>query len=52
MVKERDYSRETLINTRFDLVSQIDQYNQLKTGFEFNYNDLDMDHGLVQIHRH
>lgn len=47
--KERDYSRETLINTRFDLISQIDKYNQIKTGFEFNYNDLDMDHGLVQI---
>lgn len=47
--KERDYSREILINTRVDLVSQIDKYNQIKTGFEFNYNDLDMDHGLVQI---
>ncbi len=47
--KERDYSRETLINTRFDLISQVDKYHQIKTGFEFNYNDLDMDHGLVQI---
>lgn len=47
--KEKDYSREVLINTRFDLVSQIDKYNQIKTGFEFNYNDLDMDHGLFQI---
>ena len=47
--KERDYSRESLINTRMDLVSQIDSYNQIKTGFEFNYDDLDMDNGLVQI---
>lgn len=46
--KERDYSRETLINTRFDLVSQVNKYNQIKTGFEFNYDDMDMDHGLVQ----
>lgn len=47
--KERDYSRETLINTRFDLVSQIDKYHQIKAGFEFNYDDMDMNHGLIQI---
>lgn len=46
--KERDLSRETLINTRFDLVSQVHENHQIKTGVEFNYNDLDMDHGLVQ----
>ncbi|MBU0475043.1 MAG: TonB-dependent receptor, partial [Bacteroidetes bacterium] len=46
--KERDYSREILINTRFDLVSQLNNYHQIKTGFEFNYDDMDMDHGLVQ----
>ena len=46
--KERDYSRETLINARFDLVSQLNNYHQIKTGFEFNYDDMDMDHGLVQ----
>ncbi|MBK7105566.1 MAG: TonB-dependent receptor [Ignavibacteriae bacterium] len=47
--KERDYSKETLINTRFDLVSQVNKFHQIKTGFEFNYDDMDMDHGLVQI---
>ncbi|MDP3147707.1 MAG: TonB-dependent receptor [Ignavibacteria bacterium] len=47
--KERDFSREILINTRFDLVSQVDKSNQIKTGIEFNYNDLNMNHGLVQI---
>lgn len=47
--KERDYSRETLINTRFDLVSQINKYHQIKAGFEFNYDDMDMNHGLIQI---
>ncbi len=47
--KERDYSREILINTRFDIVSQIDKYNQIKTGFEYNYNDLNMNHGLIDL---
>ncbi|MBA4318557.1 MAG: hypothetical protein C0412_09160 [Flavobacterium sp.] len=47
--KERDYSRETLINTRFDLVSQVNENHQIKAGFEFNYDDMDMNHGLIQI---
>lgn len=47
--KERDYSRETLLNTRLDLVSQVTKNHQIKSGAEFSYNDLDMDHGLVQI---
>ena len=47
--KERDFSRETLINTRLDLVSQVNDNHQVKTGFEFNYDDMDMDNGLIQI---
>lgn len=47
--KERDYSREILINTRFDLISQLNKYNQIKAGFEFNYDDMNMNHGLIQI---
>ncbi len=47
--KERDYSRETLINARLDFVSQLNDYHQIKAGFEFNYDDMDMNHGLIQI---
>ncbi|MGD8780824.1 MAG: TonB-dependent receptor [Ignavibacteria bacterium] len=46
--KERDFSKEILISTRFDLVSQVNKNNQVKTGFEFTYDDLNMHHGLVQ----
>lgn len=47
--KERDYSKETLINTRFDIVSQLNDNHQIKAGLEFNYDDMNMNHGLIQI---
>ncbi|MBU4446741.1 MAG: TonB-dependent receptor [Candidatus Marinimicrobia bacterium] len=47
--KERDYSREALINARFDLVSQVNNSHHIKTGFGLNYNDMDMYLGIIRI---
>ncbi len=49
MGKQRDFSREVLITSRLDLVSQIGEYHQLKTGFELNYDDLNENSGVVQL---
>jgi outer membrane receptor protein involved in Fe transport len=49
MGKQRDFSREELITSRLDLVSQLGNYHQLKTGFEFNYDDLHENSGVVQL---
>ncbi len=46
--KERDFSREELINARFDFVSQVNASNQLKTGLEVNYDKMHLNTGLVQ----
>ena len=48
MGKQRDYSRENLITSRLDIVSQLGDYHQLKTGFEFNYDDLNENSGIIQ----
>jgi len=36
----RDKSEVTTLNIKFDLTSQINKKHQIKTGFEFNYDDL------------
>ncbi len=36
----RNWSETNTLNVKFDLTSQIDRYNQIKTGFMFNYDDL------------
>lgn len=36
----RDYSEVNTINIKFDLTSQFNKYNQIKTGFVFNYDDM------------
>ncbi|MBN2029631.1 TonB-dependent receptor [bacterium] len=36
----KDHSRVSTLNVKLDLTSQMDKYNQFKTGFEFNYDDL------------
>ena len=36
----RDKSEVTTLNIKFDLTSQINKKHQVKTGFEFNYDDL------------
>ncbi|MBN1154452.1 TonB-dependent receptor [candidate division KSB1 bacterium] len=45
----RDWSEVNTLNVKFDLTSQVNKYNQLKTGFEFNYDDLDMHYEHNQI---
>ena len=49
MGKQRDFSREVLITSRLDLVSQLGEYHQVKTGFELNYDDLHENIGVVQL---
>jgi len=43
----RDYSRFTTTSGKFDLVSQVNANNEVKTGFEVVYDDLNMDFGMV-----
>ncbi|MCF7802753.1 MAG: TonB-dependent receptor [Candidatus Marinimicrobia bacterium] len=38
----RDYSDATTFNFKFDLVSQINNNNQIKTGIDFTYDDLNI----------
>lgn len=39
----RDFGKVTSLNVKFDLTSQIDRYNQIKTGLEFTYDDIHTD---------
>ena len=41
----RDASVVNTYHAKFDLTSQINRYNQIKAGLEFNYDDLDLDYG-------
>lgn len=43
----RDSSKLVSFATRFDLVSQMDQYNNLKAGFEIIYTDNNVNYGSV-----
>jgi len=43
----RDYSKFSSTSAKFDLVSQINPSNEIKTGIEFVYDGLDMDFGMV-----
>ncbi|MCK5147307.1 TonB-dependent receptor [bacterium] len=36
---QRDYSESRTYNFKFDMTSQIDKYNQVKFGVEYNYDD-------------
>lgn len=45
----RDYSEVNTINFRFDITSQINKYNQVKAGLEFNYDDLAVHYEHNQI---
>lgn len=47
MGKQRDRSQERLLTARFDLSSQVNDFNQLKTGLEFTLDDLDMNSGII-----
>jgi len=43
----RDYSRINSTTAKFDIVSQLNQSNEIKAGIEFTYDDLDMSFGMV-----
>lgn len=45
----RDSSKIAVTSAKFDLVSQINPNNQIKTGFEFVYDDFDMSFGMVNL---
>ncbi len=47
MGKQRDFSREGLLTARLDLTSQLNDFHNIKTGFEFTLDDLDMKTGIV-----
>ncbi len=44
----RDTSEVTTYSARFDLVSQINEYNNIKTGIEFVYTDNNVNYALVE----
>ncbi len=43
----RDSSQISVYNAKFDLTSQIDEHNQIKTGIEFNYTDNNVNYATV-----
>ncbi len=45
----RDSSKTSLFKVKFDLTSQVNFNNQIKTGFEFVYNTLDLDYAILNI---
>ncbi len=47
MSDSRDTSSLAEYNLKFDLTSQIDDYNQVKTGLEFDYTDNNVNYGLI-----
>ena len=47
MSDSRDSSKLAVYNVKFDLTSQLDDYNQIKTGLEYNYTDNDVDYALI-----
>ncbi len=45
----RDYSEVNTVNVKFDITSQVNKYNQIKSGLEYNYDDLDVHYEHNQI---
>jgi hypothetical protein len=45
----RDSSKVAVYSSRFDLTSQVDQYNQIKGGLEFIYTDNNVNYASVDI---
>jgi len=41
----RDQSVNSTLSLRFSMTSQIDKYNQVKAGFQYTYDDLDINSG-------
>ncbi|MBU0475527.1 MAG: TonB-dependent receptor [Bacteroidetes bacterium] len=42
----RDWSKTSVYNLKFDFVSQLDKFNEIKTGFLFRINDYNTHYGL------
>ena len=49
MSNARDTSKITSYSMKFDIVSQLDRYNEFKGGFEFGYTDSKVNYGSVDI---
>ena len=49
MSNARDSSKLTSYSIKFDIVSQVDRYNELKGGIEFAYTDNKVNYGSVDI---
>ncbi|HEY9166546.1 MAG TPA: TonB-dependent receptor [Candidatus Kryptonia bacterium] len=47
MSDSRDTSVIAVYNVKFDLTSQVDEHNQIKTGLEYNYTDNNINYGLI-----
>ena len=47
--QSRDQSKVTLYNLKFDFNSQLDQYNNIKTGLLFRYSDNNIHYGLRSL---
>lgn len=43
--EDRDLTKVTTYNVKFDITSQVNKNNQIKAGFEFNYDDFDVWYG-------
>lgn len=43
----RDTSRVATYTTKFDFVTQLDKFNEVKTGFEFVYGDNNVNYGAI-----
>ncbi|NCQ18442.1 MAG: TonB-dependent receptor [Ignavibacteria bacterium CG_4_8_14_3_um_filter_37_9] len=50
MSNARDTSKVTAFNLRFDYTNQIDKYNSLKAGVEFNLTDNSINYGSFDIY--
>ena len=48
MSKTRDFTNTSSTTMKFDLSSQVNFSNLVKTGFEFVYSNLDLDYGTIQ----
>ncbi|MGH7494435.1 MAG: TonB-dependent receptor [bacterium] len=45
----RDQSKSSFIKAKLDFTSQVNFNNQIKTGFEFVYNTLNLDYAILNI---
>ncbi len=43
---ERNFNKVTTYNAKLDFTTQLNRVNQIKAGFEFNYDDFDVDYGF------